>query len=114
MKKVLSAILLLASSNMAFSYSECIMDVDSVYVTSDDGGAEVIWIELSKSDGSSTAVYKDLSSELSEDQKNRIYSMGLTAFTSGKRLKVRYPENGLNCDSLGAARKDFLGLRMVK
>ena len=110
MKKILVLILFAFLSNTAFAYTECTFNkVDYVFLKAANGGTDDVYIRLVKPTGDFAVIYKN-NNTLSQTQINRIYTAALTAFTAGKKLTVRYPEDNLDCSTLSAARNDFIGI----
>jgi|GEM_PF-4195982 len=111
MKKIVSLfiVVVLLFPVVGFGYSECLRPVKKVWnqtKTNASPDQETVWIAFS--DGGSP-VYKKRE-QISEGQMARFYAQALTAITSGKKLLVRYPENGLSCPPVGSARNDILGM----
>lgn len=107
-KKIMFAALgSLLFSSSCFGYSECVRPVKDIW--NNLGSAQSVWITFA--DGGS-AMYKT-ESQLSAGQMARMTSMALTAQTTGKSLRVRYPEDGLVCPPTGAARNDVQGFWIV-
>ncbi len=114
MKKVILFALYLISSS-ALAYSECDLQVQNIYLHMEDTGAETVWVELWSPAGNAP-IYKNnsnLQNGLSEAQLDRFYALALTAYSMGKKLKVRYPEDDLDCSQLSGARSDFIGVRII-
>jgi len=106
--KYLLSVLLCTTSLQSFAFSECVREVNkvwssltenqSVYVTFSDGGSSI-----SKSE-----------KMITEGQMNRFFSMALAAKVSGKKLRVRYVEDDLQCPPpSGTSRNDALGIWLV-
>lgn len=100
-------------SSSAMAYTECTYQVESVFMDTQQGDAETVWVQLQVPGGNpNVAIYKD-KNNASEVLRNRLYTMALTAFTAGKKLVVRFPENNAVCTTQLAPRADFLGVRLV-
>jgi len=52
-------------------------------------------------------------SQVSEAQLARFFTMALTAQTTGKKLRVRYPEDNISCPPPSGNRNDFLGVWLL-
>lgn len=101
-------------SNSVMAYTECTYQVESVFIDTQQGDAETVWVQLQVPGGNpNVAIYKDKNNAPSEALRNRIYTMALTAFTAGKKLVVRFPENNTGCTTQLTPRADFLGVRLV-
>ena len=99
-------------SQGVLAYSQCNFDVNYVYLGAADGGVDDIYITLIKPTGGNASIYKNNNNTLSGKQIDRIYSAALTAFTAGKKLVVRYPEDNLDCSTLSGSRSDFIGVTL--
>ena len=95
-------------SSISYSYTECIRPIANVWTSLNSDTS--VWITFT--DGGSP-VYKN-ESQLTEGQMNRLISFALTAQSAGKNLQVRYPEDGLSCPPVGAARNDIEGFWVLK
>ena len=89
-------------------YSECDRPVQHIWTNFEL--PPQVWVTFS--DGGSS-IYKN-TNLITEDQLNRFASFALTAQTTGKKLRVRYPETGLVCPPQGDARSDTKGIWIVE
>lgn len=65
MTKLSLIFVLLMISSGAHAFSECVFHVDSVFIATEDDGSEMVWIELIKPNGGTTAIHKNKNSTLS-------------------------------------------------
>lgn len=90
----------------AYAYTECTREVHYVWIRMTENQS----VHITFKDGS--AIYKHRS-QVSEGQLNRLFSMAIAAQASGKKLRVRYPEDALSCPPVGDARNDFEGIWLL-
>lgn len=88
----------------SFAYSECARPVGNIW--SALNSEQSVWITFP--DGGSP-IYKK-KSQLTSGQMSRFTALALTAQSTGKKLVIRYPEDGLECPSIGSARGDVQGI----
>jgi len=91
-------------SSISFAYTQCERPVNNVWASMTS--AQSVWITFS--DGGSS-IYKR-ESQITPGQMSRFTSFALTAQTTGKKLIVRYPEDGLSCPPTGSPRNDVEGI----
>lgn len=95
MKKYYVALLMLASSSSAFSYTDCTVNLSNVYV----GDSGTVYIIYAGGGGMSI-------SSSNSDQKNAL-ALALAALMGGKPVTVRSNSNGASCT---AVLTDFRGI----
>lgn len=112
MRNILLTLCLLLSCQ-AFSYTECNFEnVSSIFLGTDDGGNELVYASLTTPTGGYISIHKNKSNNLSAEHLGRIYAALLTAYSAGKEVQVRYPEDNLSCSTLTGGRSDFIGFRI--
>lgn len=104
----LVVLFLLVFPSLGFSITECDRPIQKIWSTAESPDNETVWVVFSDGGG---AIYKS-QSQISTGQMARFFSMVLTASTTGKDLRVRYPEDGLSCPP-STNRNDFIGVWLV-
>jgi len=109
--RVMFSMMLLVCSSNSFAFGECIRSVTNIWsdMQTRTNGNNAVYVCFET--GSCIFKYE---SQLSDGQMARLVSMALTAKTTGKKLRVRYPEDEIICppQSVGA-RNDFSGIWLV-
>lgn len=106
MRKLLNVftVLIILMPIYAHAYTECDRPINLVWNSL--SGSESVWVTF---DDGGSAIFK-AESQLTEGQMARFVSYALTAQASDRSLIVRYPEDGLQCPPVGAARNDAQGI----
>jgi hypothetical protein len=108
MKSLITTLLLTAISLPAFSYTECELTPDKVWL---DLSSNSVWVCFE----GPACIYKTQSETVTEAHLDRFYSTALASISRGSMLRVRYPEDNANCDDLASQiRNDIQGLWFLK
>jgi hypothetical protein len=97
-RKLITAILLVASSTTASAYSECLGTINNIWA-GDSGN-----VQLTLSNGVLFVIFPN-----NPDTKN-IYSMALLAKAMGSTVNIRFYANGVACSSASGLRTDVVGM----
>ena len=90
MQKLLLALVLAVTSQASFSYTQCEVEVDRMWL-GDEG-----WMWLHYTNGGSAKIHQNTDT----DFKN-ILSATMTALTTGNSMIVRYDADNVNCAEAG-------------
>ena len=99
---ILALLFVFVVPSSIFAFTECGVTANKVYIQL--SGENQVWVCFNEGG----CVYKT-GTQLTEAQLSSFYAMALTAKTTGKTLRVRYPEDDLVCPATGH-RNDIRGM----
>ncbi len=106
---LLVALASLVTSNSAHAFTECSFTVERIWRPFN---VKEIYVCFDPTGCIFSTYTAPLSAEDAEI-RNHFLSMAMTAFTAGKKLRVRFPENGATCSPYTANRSDIDGVWLI-